>query len=108
MLIPDRKLVYKQYFKWLFKSSKYIKALQSTSNLVRDGQAMRYANFVQVRLPLLPISEQKSIACYLDKKCEAIDELVARHEQTIEKLKELKTATIADVVTGKVDVRESI
>lgn len=55
-----------------------------------------------------PYHEQKVIVAYLDKKCAEIDELISRHEQTIKKLKELKTSTIAHVVTGKVNVRESI
>lgn len=108
MLIPNRDYVHPAYFKWLLKSHGYIKALQSTSNLVRDGQAMRYANFVQVRLPYLPMAEQESIAHHLDKKCAEIDALISRQEQIIEKLKELKTSTIAHVVTGKVDVRDTL
>lgn len=49
MLIPNKEFVYAPFYRWFFKSSKYINALQSTSNLVRDGQAMRYANFVKVK-----------------------------------------------------------
>ena len=45
MLIPNNEYVYPPFYRWFFKSSKYINAIQSTSNLVRDGQAMRYANF---------------------------------------------------------------
>lgn len=59
-------------------------------------------------VPMPPYHEQNAIVAYLDKKCAEIDELVARQEQIIEKLKELKTSTIAHVVTGKVDVRENI
>lgn len=55
-----------------------------------------------------PEKEQQFIVAYLDKKCAEIDELIARQEQIIEKLKELKTSTIAHVVTGKVDVRDAI
>ena len=33
------------FFRHLLKSRGYIAALQSTSNLVRDGQALRYENF---------------------------------------------------------------
>ena len=55
-----------------------------------------------------PEKEQQFIVAYLDKKCTEIDELIARQEQIIEKLKELKTSTIAHVVTGKVDVRDAI
>lgn len=55
-----------------------------------------------------PEKEQQFIVAYLNKKCAEIDELISRHERTIEKLKELKTSTIAHVVTGKVDVRDTI
>ena len=43
MIVPNREYVYPRYYKWLFKSQIYINALQSTSDLVRDGQAMRYS-----------------------------------------------------------------
>ena len=36
MIIPNHEKVCDEYFKWLFKSSSYIKALQGTSDLVRD------------------------------------------------------------------------
>ena len=42
MLIPNHKFVNNEYYKWLFKSQSYIKALQGTSALVRDRQALRY------------------------------------------------------------------
>lgn len=54
------------------------------------------------------MAEQESIAHHLDKKCAEIDALISRQEQIIEKLKELKTSTIAHVVTGKVDVRDTL
>lgn len=68
MLIPQKQYVYSPYFRWLLKSHNYILALQSTSNLVRDGQALRYDNFRMVDLPLVPLDEQKAIADYLNKK----------------------------------------
>ena len=62
MLVPNLKLVYPRYYRWLLKSNGYIRALQSTSDLVRDGQAMRYSNFAKVRLinPPLGIVAQLS------------------------------------------------
>ena len=87
MLIPNPKYVYPKFYRWLFKSSFYINALQSTSNMVRDGQAMRYSNFVQVPLYVVPLSEQKEIASYLDEKCADIDRLIDLKQQKIEKLK---------------------
>jgi type I restriction enzyme S subunit len=65
MLIPSPQ-IYGPFFKYLLKSQTYIQALQSTSNLVRDGQALRYENFTKVELPLVPFAEQKAIAAFLD------------------------------------------
>lgn len=87
------------YFKWLFKSYLYIKSLQSTCNFIRDGQDLRYSNFVQVPIPVPSLDEQKAIASFLDKKCAEIDELVSRRQSIIERLKELKQSIIAEAVT---------
>ena len=100
MLIPNDK-IYPLFYKWVFKSITYIQALQSTSNLIRDGQAMRFNNFVQVPIMLLPKEEQQQIADYLDKKCSEIDKAIADKEQVIEKFKEYKKSLIYECVTGK-------
>jgi type I restriction enzyme S subunit len=42
VMLSPIKDVHPGFFRWLFKSSPYIQALQSTSNLVRDGQALRF------------------------------------------------------------------
>lgn len=103
MLIPNDK-VYSPYFRWLFKSEKYINALQSTSNLVRDGQALRYSNFVQVPLFIFSKEEQKEIADYLDKKCREIDKLIAKKEELIIELENYKKSLIYECVTGKKEI----
>ena len=56
-------------------------------------------------MPLPPIEEQTDIVDYLDMKCEAIDNIIAKKHKQIQLLQELKTRLIADVVTGKIDVR---
>ena len=108
MLIPNNKLVFDRYFKWLLKSPSYIKALQGTSDLVRDGQALRYSNFAKVYLPNIPLDEQEAIADYLDNICPKIDEMIEALRSEIRYIIELRTKTIADVVTGKVDVRNVV
>lgn len=104
MLIPNHDLVYDRYYKWLFKCNRYITALQGTSNLIRDGQALRYSNFTQVYLPVLPIDEQKEIADYLDRVCPKIDEEIAKREELLEKIQEYKKSLIYEIVTGKREV----
>lgn len=105
MLIPRKEFVYDEYFKWLLKSKPYIKALQGTSDLVRDGQALRYANFAKVPLPQIPLDEQKRIAEYIERETAKIDASIPVFEKQITLLKEYRTRLISDVVTGQMDVR---
>ena len=46
-----------------------------------------------------PLSEQKKIASFLDDKCNAIDEIIAKTEQSIEEYKKLKQSVITEAVT---------
>lgn len=101
MLIPRKDKVCNNYYKWLFKSAQYIRALQSTSNLVRDGQALRYSNFAQVYLPHFSMGEQEEIADYLNHFCGEIDKSIYYSETIIKKLDEYKRMLIYDYVTGK-------
>lgn len=48
-----------------------------------------------------PLSEQQSIANYLNQKCSEIDELISIKQQKIEKLKDYKKSLIFECVTGK-------
>lgn len=99
MLVPNLELVYPRFYRWLLKSSVYIDALQRTTNMVRDGQAMRYYNFAQVRLFTLPLDEQKSRADFLDVKCSGIDKMLSKNRSSIEEYKKLKQAVITQAVT---------
>mgnify|MGYP001808526936 FL=1 len=108
MLIPNKEKVYDEYFKWLLKSKSYIKALQGTSDLVRDGQALRYANFAKVYLPEIPLEEQKAIADYINSEVARIDNALPTFQKKIELLREYRTRLISDVVTGQIDVRDVV
>ena len=97
-----------QYFKWLLKSKSYIKALQGTSEFIRDGQDLRYSNFVKVDLPLIPLDEQKAIAEYITAEVAKIDNALPTFQKEIELLREYRTRLISDVVTGQIDVRDVV
>ncbi|QXN23331.1 restriction endonuclease subunit S [Shewanella putrefaciens] len=102
-LIPNS-MVYAPYFKHLLKSSRYIEALQSTSNLVRDGQALRYENFCMVDLLIVPEEEQVAIAKYIDDQNSLTEMSTIQLEAQIERLKEYKTTLINSAVTGKIKI----
>lgn len=97
-LVPI-KFVVAKFFKYLLKSNRYIEALRSTSNLVRDGQALRFENFSQVDLIEIPEEEQIIIADFLDKKTAQIDEAIAIKEKQLELLKDRKQIIIQNAVT---------
>ena len=58
-----------------------------------------------VALP--PPSEQRAIVEYLDKATSDIEAAIVRARRQIELVQEYRTRLIADVVTGKLDVREA-
>ena len=55
----------------------------------------------QLQLPVPPLSEQQSIATYLDAKTSQIDSLISLKQQKIDELKSYKKSIIYEYVTGK-------
>ena len=104
IVLKPCKLIVSKYFKWLFKSEIYIKALQRTCNFIRDGQDLRYSNFVQVPLFEPPLDEQQEIADYLDHTCSEIDALIAQKERFLVEMENYKKSLIYEYVTGKKEV----
>ena len=93
------------YFGHLFKSVGYIAALQSTANFIRDGQDLNFENFCRVDVPFPPTEEQQQIAQALYRGTDHVGSMIERSRRQIESLREYRTRLIADVVTGKIDVR---
>ena len=93
------------YFRYLFKSAGYISVLQSTANFIRDGQDLNVENFRQVDLPLPPMEEQQRIGQTLDRSIADIGNAIEQSRRQIDLLGSFRNRLIADVVTGKLDVR---
>lgn len=92
----------------LFVSSKYFYYLMGVLTewfeLFGSGTTFKELstnNFANFSLSQPPLSEQQSIANYLDQKCSEIDELISIKQQKIEKLKDYKKSLIFECVTGK-------
>ena len=62
-------------------------------------------NIKSILLPVPPHPEQSDIARFLDQATNRIEKAIEGKTKKIELLKEYQTRMIADVVTGKVDVR---
>ena len=105
VVLRPQKYVYPPFYKWLFKSASYIGALQKTSDFIRDGQDLRYSNFVKVGLFVIPMTEQVQIADRLDSEIPKYQKAIESLEQEIQQIIEYRTRLIFDVVTGQIDVR---
>lgn len=104
VVLKAQKEVCHKYYKWLFKSARYINALQGTCNFIRDGQDLRFSNFALVPLFELPLAEQQQIADYLDTKCSEIDAIIADKKRQLDILADYKKSLIYEYVTGKKEV----
>lgn len=100
----SKELTYDEYYKWLFKSTTYIDALQSTSQLIRDGQAMRYSNFIKISIPTPSLNEQVEISNYLERKITEINSIIKCKEKIIDETCNYKSSLIYEYVTGKKEV----
>lgn len=87
-----------RFFRWLFKSSAYVQELRTTTNQLRDGQAIGYRDFARVALPTPPPSMQHKIADYLDRETAQIDTLIAKQEQLVSLLHERRRVASAEIL----------
>ena len=64
-------------------------------------------DFFDIRLPVPPFVGQQAIVEYLDRATTNLDAAITRARRQIDLVEEYRTRLIADVVTGKLDVREA-
>ncbi len=90
----------------------YVLRAASNRNVFSDGHVSTIAHLTGNKLrahrfPFPPLSEQTAIVEHLDKTTAAIDAAIARARRQIDLLREYRARLIADVVTGKLDVRDT-
>ena len=61
-----------------------------------------------ISVPIPPEPEQLAIAAFLDNAWADIDGAISQLRRQIEQMREYRSRLIADVVTGKVDVRQVV
>ena len=91
------------YFAHLLKSHDYIRALQATSNFIRDGQDLKFTNFCMIDLPVVPLEEQALMAKFLDHANRKIDGFIRAKRKLMGLLNEQKQALIHRAVTRGLD-----
>jgi len=93
-----------QYYNWFFHTTRFAEEFYRWGHgIVDDLWTTRYEDMKRIMIPVPPLKEQERIASYLDKKCAAIDEAIARRQQMNEKLEEYRKAIIYRAVTKGLD-----
>lgn len=93
-----------EYLPWLLRGVTPI-VLSLTEQSAHGTLALRTEKFFGEAFPIPPLDEQRDIIKYLESELQSIDELIAHTNDEIALLKELRAATIADAVLGRIDVR---
>lgn len=97
-----------KYFELLYHTHPYRAIYAGRSNGMTVGlQNLSNQNFYSVRAIVPPYDEQVAIVNATDRETITIRTAISRLEREIALLREYRTRLVADVVTGKVDVREA-
>ena len=99
---------YIDYIHWLVRSDAFQWELQVRSKGIWVSRLLLTDDaFLSTWFPCPPLHEQAAIAEYLRRAMGRFDSIEELARQEIALLREYRTRLIADVVTGKVDVRNS-
>ena len=94
------------YSSILFRTNVYMAEVNKFSHgIVRDRNRLYWEDFKQMPTLYPPPDEQRLIVRYIDKTTDNIDSAIERARRHITLLREYRTRLVADVVTGKLDVR---
>ena len=90
----------------------YVLRAAAKSNAFNDGHVSTIAHLTGDKLrahrfPFPPVTEQELLVSFLDSELEKVDQAVSTALREIALLREYRIRLIADVVTGKLDVREA-
>ena len=97
-----------RYFRALFRTAAYMAEVDKYSRgIVKDRNRLYWIDFKQMPSPCPPLAEQVRIADRIDEIEDSIGTRIRSIEQQINLVGEYRTRLIADVVTGKLDVREA-
>jgi type I restriction enzyme, S subunit len=95
-----------EYYAYLFRTAAYMREIDVFSRgIVPDRNRLYWESFKQMQSAYPPFDEQEVIARALDVQTAEFGKAASVIEREIALLHEFRTRLVADVVTGKLDVR---
>jgi type I restriction enzyme S subunit len=101
-LIRDNKKhsnIFLYYWLYFLKHSEYIDLICNKATIAHFTKD----KFGESPICVIPLSEQQSIAAFLDEKCSSIDSIIADIEKQVEILQQYKTSLITETITKGLD-----
>ena len=97
---------YYGYLEYLLRIPDLVATYAAYSTGITASRLRLYPDqFFSIMFPVPPMSEQKEIADYLDKKCAEIDTLISKKTALLEELERYKKSIIFEYITGKKEVQ---
>ena len=100
LYVANENIILPQYTTFLLKNYGFAEEFYRWGHgIVADLWTTRWQEMKSIVLPIPSIQKQTEIILELDKKCAAVDRLIANQSNQIEKLKEYKQSVITEAVT---------
>ncbi|MBU1044086.1 MAG: restriction endonuclease subunit S [Candidatus Omnitrophica bacterium] len=80
--------------------------INNQNGISREG--LNFEELSTFVLPMPDYNEQKKITKFIDNKISLVAEQIKSEQKSIELLKEYRSALVSEVVTGKIDIRETV
>ncbi len=100
---PKRKLT-SRYAAYVLRAPFFVEAVVANSTGV-SYPAINASDLIALSITLPSVAEQLAIASYLEYETAKIDTMTTKIKESIDKLREYRTALISAAVTGKIEVR---
>ena len=97
-----------EYVDYLLRAKPYVSEYICRSTGIRSSRLRLYPEqFLRIPIVCPPYDEQKRIVGFLEDETFQLNQAVIRTQRQIDLTREYRTRLIADVVTGKLDVRQA-
>jgi type I restriction enzyme S subunit len=97
-----------RYYHHLFRTKLYLQQFKQRSRGIMDMRLRLYFDQLgQIPVLVPPVNEQEEIVAYIVEATGDLEKTIETTHREISLLREYRTRLIADVVTGKLDVREA-
>jgi type I restriction enzyme S subunit len=97
-----------EFYDFIFHTEVYKQQVnRQSTGIVSDRNRLYWDSFKQMPNLTLPCAEQEKIVSYITSATSSLNTAIARTEREIALMQEYRTRLTADLVTGKLDVREA-